>query len=73
MEAEVSVESSVAQTGTAGLAVSRQMAMIRAKAAQGKMTQLTAEGTPKAQQATVLIVVTSTLLQLTCSEGQGIQ
>jgi len=73
MEAEVSVESSVAQTGTAGLAVSRQMAMIRAKAAQGKMTQLTAEGTPKAQQATVLIVVASTLLQLTCSEGQGIQ
>jgi hypothetical protein len=73
MEAKVSVESSVAQTGTAGLAVSRQIAMIRAKAAQGKMTQLTAEGTPTAQQAIVLIVVISTSSQLTCSEGQGIQ
>jgi len=56
MEAKVSVESSVAQTGTAGLAVSRQIAMIRAKAGQNKMTQITAEGASKAQQANVLIV-----------------
>ena len=58
MEARVSVESSVAQTGTVGLAMSRQIAMTRAKAAQGKMTQLTAERTSKAQQAIVLTVVT---------------
>jgi hypothetical protein len=47
--------------------------MIRAKAAQGKMTQLTAEGMPTAQQAVVLIVVISTSSQLTCSERLGIQ
>jgi len=58
MRAKVSVESSVAQTGTVGLAMSRQIATTRAKAAQGKMTQLTAEGTSMAQQAIVHIVVT---------------
>jgi hypothetical protein len=42
--------------------MSRQIAMIRAKAAQGTMTQLTVEGTSKAQQATVIIVVTNTSL-----------
>ena len=62
MEAEVSVESSVAQTGTVGLAMSRQIAMIRAKAAQGKMMHITAEGTSKAQQVIVLIIITITAL-----------
>jgi hypothetical protein len=40
MEAKVSVESSVAQTGTVGLAMSRQIALIRAKAAQDTTTRL---------------------------------
>jgi hypothetical protein len=62
MEAKVLVESSVAQTGTVGLAMSRQITTIRAKAAQGEMAQLTAEGTSKAQQAIVIIIVTVTSL-----------
>jgi len=62
MEPKVSVESSVAQTGTVGLAMSRQIAMIRAKEAQGKMTQLTGKRPSKARQAIAITVVTITKL-----------
>jgi hypothetical protein len=40
MEAKVSEKSRGVQTGTLGLAMSRQIALIRAKAVQGKLTQL---------------------------------